>query len=426
MGKLTNEKIAAIVKRYNELLSYTEVGKEFGVKWITVKRHVKADMQQKTAKDPSTDSAEVQSTTSVKKGKSNFAQAIKLFSEGKNMQDIVIELDIPHEEVRKYWENFCEMTWIGDARKFFALHDHEQVNIMQLFVYMRNQGMDAESYALRLKKNFNDLDEVTKKTNQLSVKTRELTEEIDLKHEEIERKTEELDAIEDQINSKRERLQELQDTSQEIIGQIENDKKEAEDAERTIGDLDSQKQQISSEVKIVKHELDELLDPNGPKAAALKNLVKNEVVRVLDKNDMMRSISLVAVISAIQNDKFTLEVLNTMPSGTSPQDVIRLGRHLAPYLERVYNEQAQYFRTRFVDVVVAYQHDEIRRISKDPQYRVVRQQDLAANYPPPQPDDHVQWEQQQDEGKMFLDFVYHETIGKYMTGVRHNEYKKQS
>ena len=361
MGKLTKEKIAAIVNRYNELLSYTEVGKEFGVKWITVKRHVEADKQQKTTKDPSADSAEVQSTTSGKKGKSKFALAVKLFSEGKEMQDVVIELDLEFEEVSKYWQDFCEMTWIRDARRFFALPDHDQVNIMRLSVYIKNEGMDAKSYVLRLKENFNDLDEVAKKTNRLSVKSKELTEEIDLKHEEIDRKDEELHAIEDQINSKRERLQELQDSSQDMIGHIENNKKEAEDAERIIGELNVQKQQLTSEVERVKRELRELLDPNGPKAAALKILVGNEVGKALHNNDMMLSASLFATISAIRSDKSTLNVLNIIPSLASPPDAVKFASHLSPYLKKAYNEQAQYLRTRFVDIIITKQYDEIRR-----------------------------------------------------------------
>jgi len=366
MGKLTKEKIAAIVNRYNQLLSYTEVGKEFGVNWITVKRHVEADKQQKTTKDPSTDSAEVQSTTAIKDGKGKFAQAVQLFKRGKSLTDAVIELDLSYEEAVKYWEDYCRMAWVRYAPRFFALEDHHQVNLIMLQDCMKNEGMDPKSYVTRLRKDYNSLDEVTWKVNQLSVKSRELTEEIDLKHEELY-------AIEDQINSKRERLQELQDASQEMLVHIENNKKEADHAKRTIGELNVQKQQLTSELERVKRELDELLDPNGPKAAALKILVGTEVGKALHNSDMMLSASLVAVIGAIRSDELTLNALNTISSLASPPDAVKFASHVSPYLKKLYNEQAQYLRTRFVDMIMTDQYDEIRRKSKDPQYRAVRQ-----------------------------------------------------
>lgn len=72
------------------------------------------------------------------KSKSKRTQAIKLFSEGKNLTDIVIDLDLPPERVRSILREYLE------ARNMY--------DFLQVYDQIRHSGRDTISSFLRLHK----------------------------------------------------------------------------------------------------------------------------------------------------------------------------------------------------------------------------------------------------------------------------------
>jgi hypothetical protein len=351
MGKLTKEKITAIVNRYNELLSYTEVGKEFGVNWITVKRHVEADRERKAAKGLNTDSAEVQNTATVKKEKSKFAQAVQLFKNGTQLPDVVVELDLSYEEAMKYWEDYCRIAWADHAPRFFALEIDVQLNLMLLQDCMKREGMDPKSYVSRLKKVFNSLDEGTRKANQLSMKSEELTKAVNL---EVQR----LKSIKYEAGIEQNRVQKLRFENQECLRMIENNKAEAEKTGKVLAGLTGEKQKAHSELAVIKNEINDLLDPNGRSAARSWAQAEDMLAKILADGMTMQEVSLTAMIEAIRRNELSKDVIIALTS-SEPIDAPNLIRELSPYLQPVYQRQRKILLDRMIGSIIGEQYAQI-------------------------------------------------------------------
>lgn len=347
MGKLTKEKIAAIVKRYDELLSYTEVGKELGVNWITVKRNVEAEKQRKTPKDLDKDSAEVQNTTPVRKEKSKFAQALQLFKDGTQLTGVAIELDLDYDEARKYWKDYCRIAWADYAPRFFSLEDDEQMSLLSLQNRMKNEGMDAKSFALRLKKDFTNLDEVTQKTNQLATKSEELTKEVCLKDQWLK-------SIKDQARIEQDRLQDLRSENQELLRTIEDNKTEVQKRVKELADAAKQKQKSLSELREIENEIADLLDPNGPKAAPIRDHAEEMLAKLLADDEIMQEVSLVALIEAIRQDSHSRIAFSAYVNSSANSAMLApmLLPKIVPKLGSLYSRQRQIILHRLRESVI--------------------------------------------------------------------------
>ena len=74
--------------------------------------------------------------------KSKITQAIKLFSEGKNLVDIVIVLDLPPDEVREMYRQFLELK---NMHKLVEVYDEMQnylPSLLELFRIIESRGIN--------------------------------------------------------------------------------------------------------------------------------------------------------------------------------------------------------------------------------------------------------------------------------------------
>jgi hypothetical protein len=75
------------------------------------------------------------------KSKSKTTQVIKLFSEGKNLVEVVIALDLPADEVRVIYREFLELT---NMRKLVEIYDEIEDYLppfLELFKIFHSRGL---------------------------------------------------------------------------------------------------------------------------------------------------------------------------------------------------------------------------------------------------------------------------------------------
>ncbi len=76
------------------------------------------------------------------KSKSKTSQTIKLFSEGKNLVDVVIALDLPPDEVREIYRQFLELK---DMHKLVEVYDEMEnylPSLLELFRIIESRGIN--------------------------------------------------------------------------------------------------------------------------------------------------------------------------------------------------------------------------------------------------------------------------------------------
>ena len=76
------------------------------------------------------------------KSKSKATQAIKLFSEGKDLVDVVIELDLPTDEVREIYREFLQLQ---DMHELVRVYDEMQnflPSLLELFRLTISRGLN--------------------------------------------------------------------------------------------------------------------------------------------------------------------------------------------------------------------------------------------------------------------------------------------
>ena len=116
------------------------------------------------------------------KSKSKTSQAIKLFSEGKDLVDVVIALDLPPDEVREMYRQFLELK---NMHKLVEVYDEMESylpSLLELFRIIESRGI-----------NKNDIIDVLKIINTgqlpyLQKKVANLTDGVDWLENEIRKK----------------------------------------------------------------------------------------------------------------------------------------------------------------------------------------------------------------------------------------------
>jgi hypothetical protein len=76
------------------------------------------------------------------KSKSKTTQAIKLFSEGKNLVDIVIALDLPPEDVRIMYREFLELKNMHKLVEVYDEMENYLPSFLELFRMVESRGMN--------------------------------------------------------------------------------------------------------------------------------------------------------------------------------------------------------------------------------------------------------------------------------------------
>jgi hypothetical protein len=76
------------------------------------------------------------------KSKSKITQAIKLFSEGKNLAEVVIALDLPANEVRAIYREFLELNNMHKLVKVYDEMRNYLPSLLELFRLIVHRGLD--------------------------------------------------------------------------------------------------------------------------------------------------------------------------------------------------------------------------------------------------------------------------------------------
>jgi hypothetical protein len=79
------------------------------------------------------------------KSKSKTTKAIKLFSEGKNLVDVVIALDLPPDEVRDIYRQFLQLQDIHELVRVFDEMQNYLPSLLELFRLIISRGLDKNN-----------------------------------------------------------------------------------------------------------------------------------------------------------------------------------------------------------------------------------------------------------------------------------------
>jgi hypothetical protein len=76
------------------------------------------------------------------KSKSKTSQTIKLFSEGKNLVDVVIALDLPPDEVREIYRQFLELKNMHKLVEVYDEMENYLPSLLELFRIIESRGIN--------------------------------------------------------------------------------------------------------------------------------------------------------------------------------------------------------------------------------------------------------------------------------------------
>ena len=155
MPSLTSDKKRAMQRRYDEVLNYKTVAKEFEVDARTVKAHVKSAVlgsssnMWKNQKDAvNTDNGINNSDDTQKPLKeSKFASFIKLRQKGYPLLKVVCRLDLSYEEATEYEGNFWKLHNIAELYDIYQQNSNGLRQTVYIFRQMESEDMDPDEYA---------------------------------------------------------------------------------------------------------------------------------------------------------------------------------------------------------------------------------------------------------------------------------------
>lgn len=328
MGRLTPEMIAKIKTVYAEKMSYKLVADELNLDWKTVKAHTNGgkndiadeqrwhktnqrDSREEIASATSQDQAEqsqrerqpqksqpteylTQSQIQPRARKSSFAVAISLFEKGKTPVQVAISLDLPFEDVEKYYAQYGRLS---NLERFYEICQGPPgtlESLIKLHNRMCQENLDIRKLVKQLKY-VGPIIEASKRCTELGERIQRLEIES-TKKEEINSR---LDSIANASKDRTNKIEKDFATLKDNFAQLERRYKDRQAAFSQLMDSESK---ISAQIVNEKATLRDLTSENGPIKEEVRRIARQKTYEILNNDEELLTFSLGAAFMAINQD----------------------------------------------------------------------------------------------------------------------------
>ncbi|MDW3612545.1 MAG: hypothetical protein QOK90_10490 [Nitrososphaeraceae archaeon] len=152
------EKEKRVIELHLEGKTIRDIAKEIHMGFKDIGRRVKTYEKQQAAialkEKPESDSS------NIKKKPSKSSQAFKLFSEGKKLTEVAIELEIPAKKAVKLWTQFLKLERMYQCYEFYKDYVNEIPRFLTINNFIKNNHVNIHNIVdiLRNAKNIHGLE----------------------------------------------------------------------------------------------------------------------------------------------------------------------------------------------------------------------------------------------------------------------------